>query len=66
MIPPLMMCKQMLINDIKNKFTELAPNKEVSYNTTASKKVSLNFKFFSQVHFSCRNVYRHLDLTYSL
>ena len=30
-----MMCKQMLINDIKNKFTELAPNKEISYNTTA-------------------------------
>ena len=58
-----MMCKQMLINDIKSKFTELAPNKEVSYNTTASKKGCLNFKFFSQV---CRNVYRHLDLTYSL
>ena len=41
-----MMCKQMLINDIKNKFTELAPNKEVSYNTTASKKVCLNFELF--------------------
>ena len=40
-----MMCKQMLINDIKSKFTELAPNKEISYNTTASKKVSVNFKF---------------------
>ena len=49
MIPPLMMCKQMLINDIKSKFTELAPNKEILYNTTASKKGYLNFKFFSAV-----------------
>ena len=31
-----MMSTQMLINDIKSKFTELAPNKEISYNTTAS------------------------------
>ena len=38
-----MMCKQMLINDIKNKFTELAPNKEISYNTMPSKKDYINF-----------------------
>ena len=33
-----MMCKQMLINDIKSKFTELAPNKEIYYNTMPSQK----------------------------
>ena len=66
MIPPLMMCKQMLINDIKNKFTELAPNKEISYNTMPCKKSYLNFECFFKVCFLYRNVYRHLDLTYSL
>ena len=33
-----MMCKQMLINDIKNKFTKLTPKKEISYTTMPSKK----------------------------
>ena len=48
MIPPLMMCKQMLINDIKNKFTELAPNIEILYNTMQSKKSFLDFECFFQ------------------
>ena len=52
-----MMCKQMLINDIKNKFTELAPKKEISYTTMPSKKVILIWMY--------RNVYIHLDLTYN-
>lgn len=62
MIPPLMMCKQMLINDIKNKFTELAPNKEISNNTIPSKNVIL----ILNVLLLYPNVYRHLDPTYSL
>ena len=55
-----MMCKQMLINDIKNKFTELAPNKEIYYNTMQSKKSYLDYECFFQVCFLFlvnRNVY---------